>query len=1022
VTRKRARRLIGRVAAPGLSGLALIFAFGAGPAASAATAATTPNQAVPAKAAPAKAAPSASTASALARAFETGEKVPGSVMGGVRAGTLHTGTANGHEWAIASFAPARSVTSAETEAFQDGAASGLFEKTGGAWHLVRSGSTACGDGVPAALRQAWHIAAPASICSASDTSAATQRSAAQRALAALPATAKNAAATAEKSLVKQDAAKAPASAPAATDPADFGQTIAAIALSQVGNEDTPTVTNFNGVDCDPYSTMVAGFSADSDGCGYDTGYNVENENETWCSDFAKWVWEQTGITSDIDTINAGAVSFYQWATENGQTPEPETGTPQVGDSVLFFDKGAFPDFADHVGIITAVNSDGSINMVNGDFSGGPDISVQYDQDITNLATFAQQAEGDSSEEWVLITPPTTAQAPAPTGQLTGPSVAVAGATGAYHATGTVQGSSVDAYYWTFGDSRTTNASGPDVTHAFSEPGTYTVTVTITSAAGTAVTLRKNVHVLAPSAAVVSAPDDGIWYDPLPVEQYTFTRSGSGLAEDAWNGGSWLQLSVPGTPSATGDITTLAYPDASDADLMSPHAFYRTAGGSLAETYQTTSGWVTQNLPGAPVAGGGIVATNTTSVNANPEVFFVGKSGELGETWLSGGTWQTRTLIGVPVAKASSLTLADTASGPVLFADGPAGTITTESVVGGSVVRGLGVPGLVSASKTAASGSLAAFTTPGGQAGVVYTNSRGALAEATQASPLGKWQVTTLPGSPAANTALAATTYLLPSQIPAAPGDFPNPYGSLTDSNDTEPFGTEAFYMTASGAPAVSYNDGTSWRTATLPSVSGTTGIAGATAFPFEEEPSNLFLSGPDGLSEETTGARSGDPSAGTWTSMTLPTAPSTWANRVILYAADPTDAAAAKAAATAAGLPASSVTTSFSTAWADTLDGGTYLVYAVGTPAVGALYFNSCGWDNPSGLTSGGTPFSYDVGQYNTPPGADTYVNAASSTAAATQALATDDAYYALNGTLPPGVTAAPAAVGPSSACTGSPS
>ena len=1013
MTCKRARRLIGRVGVPGLSGLALVFALGAGPMASAASASTTANQAVPAKAAP-----SASTASALAQAFETSQQVPGSVIGGIRAGTMHTGTANGHEWATASFAPAKSVTSAETEAFQDGAASGVFEKTGGAWHLVRSGSTTCGDGLPAALKSAWHIAAPASVCS---TSAGSQRSAAQQALSALPAASKNAAATADKSLVKQDA-----TAPA-TNPADFGQTIAAIALSQVGNEDSPVVTSFNGVDCDPYSTMVAGFSADSDGCGYDTGYSVENENETWCSDFAKWVWEQAGVTSDIDTINAGAVSFYQWATENGQTPEPETGTPQVGDSVLFYDKGEFPSFADHVGIITAVNPDGSVNMVNGDFSGGPDIAVQYDQDITNLATFAQQAEGDSSEEWVLVTPPTTAQAPAPTGQLTGPSVAVAGTTGDYHATGTVQGSSVNAYYWTFGDSRTTNASGPQVSHAFSEPGTYTVTVTITSAAGTAVTLHKNVHVLAPSAAVVSAPDDGIWYDPLPVEQYTFTRSGSGLAEDAWNGGSWLQLSVPGTPSATGNITTLAYPDAANADLMSPHAFYRTASGSLAETYQATSGWVTQTLPGSPVAGGTIVATNTTSVNADPEVFFVGKSGELAETWLSGTTWQTRTLIGIPVAKASSLALTDTASGPVLFADGPAGTISTEAVVGG-----LGLPGLVIPAKTSASGSLTALTTPGGQAAVVYTNSSGALAEAVltqpagsgrpsvQASPLGQWQVTTLPGSPAANTALAATTYLLPSQIPAAPGDFPDPYGSLTDSNNSEPFGTEAFYMTASGAPAVSYNDGTGWKTQTLPSASGATGIAGATAFPFEEEPSNLFLSGPNGLSEETTGARSGDPSAATWTTTTLPTTPSTWANRVILYAADPADATVAEAAATAAGLPASSVTTSFSTAWADTLDGGTYLVYAVGTPAVGALYFNACGWDNPSGLTTGGTPFSYDVGQYNTPPGADTYVNAAGSTAANTQALATDDAYYALNGTLPPGVTAAPAAVGPSSACTGS--
>jgi hypothetical protein len=971
---------------------------------------------VPAKV-PAKAAPSSSTASALAQAFEVSEKMPGSAIGGVRAGTLRTGTAGGRQWAIASFAPARSVTAAESVAFQDGAGSGVFEKENGEWHLVRSGSTACGEGLPGALKTAWHLAASASVCS---TTAASQRAAAQHALAALPASARATAAAAPPP------AAPPPAAPAA-DPADFGQTIAAIALSQVGNEDTPVVTNFNGVDCNPYSTMVAGFSADSDGCGYDTGYNVEDENETWCSDFTKWVWEHAGITADMDTINAGAVSFYQWATENGQSPEPETGTPQVGDAVLFFDKYEFPGFADHVGIVTGINSDGSINMVNGDFSGGPDIDVQYDPDITNLATFGQQAEGDPNEEWVLVSPPSTAQAPAPAGQLTGPSVAVAGTAGDFSASGTVQGSSVSAYYWTFGDSRTTNASGPEVTHAFTEPGTYTVAVTITSAAGTVVTLHKNVHVVAPSSAVVSAPDDGIYYDPLPVEQYTFTRTSGGLAEDAWNGGSWLQQSVPGDPSATGNITALAYPDPGNADAMTPHAYYRAADGSLAETYPTTSGWVTQDLPGSPVAGGAIVATSTpggqpglagwqgAAASGDPEVFFIGGSGELAETWLSGSTWRTMALGGGPVAKPSSLALTDTAGGPVLFTDGAAGTIRAEAV-DGLAASSRAVPAM-----TSAGGSLAAFTTPDGHAAVVYTDSGGTLAAAVQAGP-GQWRATALPGSPAAGTALAATTYLLPSQIPAEPGDFPNPYGSLTDSSTAEPLGIEAFYMTASGAPAVSYDDGTGWKTRTLPSVSGATDIAGATAFPFEEEPSNLFLSGTGGLSEETTGARSGDPSAATWTSMTLPDTPSTWANRVILYAADPADAAAAQAAATAAGLPASSVTTSFSQAWADTLDGGTYLVYAVGVPAVSALYGNNCGWDNPSGLTAGGTPFSYYAGQFNAPPGADFYVNAASDSAADTQTLATDDAYYALNGTLPPGVTSVPAAVGPSSACTGSPS
>jgi hypothetical protein len=114
------------------------------------------------------------------------------------------------------------------------------------------------------------------------------------------------------------------------------------------------------------------------------------------------------------------------------------------------------------------------------------------------------------------------------------------------------------------------------------------------------------------------------------------------------------------------------------------------------------------------------------------------------------------------------------------------------------------------------------------------------------------------------------------------------------------------------------------------------------------------------------------------------------------------------------------VTTSFATAWADTLSGD-YLVLAVGTPAVGALYENACGWANPSALGADSTPFSYILGP-STLPGADVYVNAAGSTTANTQALATDLAYYALNGKLSSGVTTLPAAVGPSGTCEGSPS
>jgi hypothetical protein len=52
----------------------------------------------------------------------------------------------------------------------------------------------------------------------------------------------------------------------------------------------------------------------------------------------------------------------------------------------------------------------------------------------------------------------------------------------------------------------------------------------------------------------------------------------------------------------------------------------------------------------------------------------------------------------------------------------------------------------------------------------------------------------------------------------------------------------------------------------------------------------------------------------------------------------------------------------------------------------------------------------------------DEYVNGAGQTAADTAALSAGLAYYAAQGTLPPGVTALPAAAAPVYACSGSPS
>jgi hypothetical protein len=949
---------------------------------------------------------SPATAAALTRAFEAGRHVPASAVGGIRPGTLHAGTAGGTEWAIASFTPSASAGQQVAAGFQDGGGTGVFSVGSGGWRLVTTGPYGCGEGLPATLKEAWGLADPAACTAAS----ATQRAAAQRALSAFPAAARAAASAATGA-----AASGPAPAGAATEaPAGtaaqpgLGQAIASIALSQVGTGDTPVSTSF-ATDCDPYSTLTAGFSGNADGCGYDTTLGVRNENETWCADFNKWVWEQAGVTADMNALNAGSVSFYDWAGQQGETPAADAGTPAVGDSIVFFAPGLVGVYADHVGVVTSVNPDGTINMVNGDFLGGTNIHVEYDTEIS-LTSWAAATWG-SGEEWFIVTPPVAAQQPRPAATMSGPRTAVTGTGSRFHAQGSEQGGSVTAYYWTFGDGRTSNSTGPDVTHVYSGAGIYTASVTVTSSLGTITTLTRDVTVVGASSAAAAVPSTAVWWATTPADEYLFVRSAGGLAADTWDGASWLQAAVPGQPSASGTITALSYPDQAAGDATTPHAYFRAADGSLAQTYLGAAGWVTQDLPGQPADNSNIVAAATAD---GPAVFYVDATGRLAESSEPSGTWTTSTLVpDGPALSPASLALAETAAGPVLFGVGPGGTIRTASAVNGTW-SSRGIP-----AKTTAGGSLAALTAQGGQAAVVYAEAHGgglAEAAATSGTTAGAWHVTGLPGSPAPGSSLAATTYLLPSAVSGPPGSFPSPPGSLTPSGPAEPLGTEAFYLTASGAPGVAFDDGTGWQTTVLPGTGDA--ITGASAYPVAYQPTQLFLAGAAGtLAEDST---AGGPS-GAWTTQALPASPSAFQDRVVLYAATPADAAAALTAAAAAGLPAGQVTTSFATAWDDALSGG-YLVISAGQAATGALYYNACGWANPSIDIAGSTPF-YDVtGPLGTLPGPDAFENGAAATASLTQQRVTGLAYYAVHGALPPGMTAVPAAAGAVNACSGSPS
>jgi hypothetical protein len=721
------------------------------------------------------------------------------------------------------------------------------------------------------------------------------------------------------------------------------------------------------------------------------------------------VWQQAGVTQDMNTINAAASSFVQWALDDGQNPVANSGTPAVGDAVVFYHAGAISParYADHVGIVVAVHDDGTVDMVNGDFSSSTNVKVEHDVDL-NLTTFAHHT-WSSGEVWALVSPPTAAQHANPQASISGPGTAVVGTEAVYHASGSEDGGTMTGYYWTFGDGRATNSNGAQVTHTFATPGMHTITITATSSFGTITTVTKNVDVVGASASVAAVPSTETWYSSYPVSYYKFVRAGSGLAADVWDGASWLQLQAAGSPASDGAIAALSYIDPEVNSATTPHAYYRAADGSLAESYLGASGWVTKDLPGTPAPGADVVAVFTAS---GPAVFFVDADGRLNQTSEASGTWTTATLTDFAV-RPSPLAVAETTAGPTLFAVGHNGKVTTMSQDGDDWSA---VPSKVG---TASDATLSALTTPAGVASVIVNGAVGPSGKGTPAfvqltrKSRGAWNETTLQGSPAAG-AIAASTYELPSAVSGPIGNFPNPPGTLVEG-PAHTLGTVVAYATSDGTPAVTYNDGSGWQTASLPGTAkAVTGIA---AEPIAHQPLQVYLDTASGPAMDTTGETA--PPSGPWTTQALPSAPATFADRVLLYSAGTGDLAAAQAAASAAGLPASQVTTSFQVAWAATLSGD-HFVIAVGQAALNALEYNTCGWTNPSAVDPGSTPFDYVTRALNVLPGADLFMNGASSTAANTQQRAIDLAYYAVNGALPSGQTALPDPVRSSRTCLGS--
>ncbi|HEX7601369.1 MAG TPA: CHAP domain-containing protein, partial [Polyangiaceae bacterium] len=84
--------------------------------------------------------------------------------------------------------------------------------------------------------------------------------------------------------------------------------------------------------------------------------------EYWCADFARWVWAAAGA-SNTSELTAAAGSFYVYGQKHGTLHSK----PVLGDAVVFNYSGN--GYADHVALVTQVNSNGTIETVSGDWGG-----------------------------------------------------------------------------------------------------------------------------------------------------------------------------------------------------------------------------------------------------------------------------------------------------------------------------------------------------------------------------------------------------------------------------------------------------------------------------------------------------------------------------------------------------------------------------------------------------------------------------------------------------------------------------
>ncbi|WP_051712539.1 CHAP domain-containing protein [Spirillospora albida] len=155
-------------------------------------------------------------------------------------------------------------------------------------------------------------------------------------------------------------------AEATTTPA-AAQRMVSIALSQVGQGETNGYSKF--------------------GKWYGEKVNARSLGKAaWCDMFVSWVGDQAGVTKKVGMFSY-TVSHAQWFDGKGRFDR----TPRVGD-LVFFDWNGGKKIAgiDHVGLVTKVNKNGTVDTVEGNVSDKVQTRTRY---MSTIVGFGHPAYG-----------------------------------------------------------------------------------------------------------------------------------------------------------------------------------------------------------------------------------------------------------------------------------------------------------------------------------------------------------------------------------------------------------------------------------------------------------------------------------------------------------------------------------------------------------------------------------------------------------------------------------------------------